>query len=433
MQARIVYLIANLIEGYIFWNYCNNKFEEKTSIPKQLLIIFLCSLGSFFLSGYNNVFFNLTYGFIAYYICTMLLYKIKWHSAIFHNIILLTFMCLCELIVIGIDSTLIATIYTNENYSMSFFILVPLSKLLYFLVVQGLLRFSKQSKVSTTTITYDTFLLNFIPFISLFIFVTLGIVSLFITENFLLNNLTAICAILLLIMNLFIFWLYGHIQKRNLEHTELQLQLQKESDMTDYYKQLIQHDEGQKILIHDIKHHLRSMSTLNEQGETTQLAAYIDDILQSKDLQYSVRICDNDMLNAILCRYQKICSAKGINFQPDVRSGLLGNFAYEEMTALFTNLMDNAVEATSQVENASIDLSITYREKTASTLISLINSCPSDPFDSKTGKLITHKKDSVHHGFGIRSIERVIKAHHGEMTMYYDKNNLEFHTIISVK
>ena len=47
--------------------------------------------------------------------------------------------------------------------------------------------------------------------------------------------------------------------------------------------------------------------------------------------------------------------------------------------------------------------------------------------------MITHKKDAAHHGFGIRSIERVIKAHHGEMTMYYDKNNLEFHTIISVK
>ena len=66
-------------------------------------------------------------------------------------------------------------------------------------------------------------------------------------------------------------------------------------------------------------------------------------------------------------------------------------------------------------------------------MLSLINSCRENPFSGKNGRLITTKKDFLRHGYGILSIERVVKAYSGEMQMYYEEEKKEFHTIITLK
>ena len=268
---------------------------------------------------------------------------------------------------------------------------------------------------------------------STIIFLTLYTISLTAELPALIEVMVSVSSMLLLALNLLIFWIYDRNQKRNLEHIQLQFQLQKESDTARYYQLLIQQDESQKILIHDIKKHLQSISDLNEQGEQVKVSHYIDRIIHSSDLQGSVQVCDNVSLNALLCRYIQICKEQNIDFRVDVRRGLLSDMTYHDLTALFSNLLDNAVESASQVPDSYIDLSITWQEEASLTVLSLINSCLEDPFSGKTGRLISSKKDSLWHGYGIRSIERVVNDYHGDMQMYYNDERAEFHTIITLK
>lgn len=51
-------------------------------------------------------------------------------------------------------------------------------------------------------------------------------------------------------------------------------------------------------------------------------------------------------------------------------------------------------------------------------------------FDSH-GKLKTSKKDTISHGYGLKSIERVVNKYNGFIDMYYDENDSTFHTLIS--
>ncbi len=90
------------------------------------------------------------------------------------------------------------------------------------------------------------------------------------------------------------------------------------------------------------------------------------------------------------------------------------------------------MEASSGVPEGYIELSITQQENASLTVLSLINSCPENPFSGKTGRLVSSKKDSLRHGYGIRSIERVVKAYHGDMQMYYEEERQEFHTVITL-
>ena len=77
--------------------------------------------------------------------------------------------------------------------------------------------------------------------------------------------------------------------------------------------------ENQSILIHDIKKHLQSIEMLNEEKDHEKISLYIQQLLLSSELKERSRICDRELLNAILSRYQRICSERNITFHADIR------------------------------------------------------------------------------------------------------------------
>ena len=93
------------------------------------------------------------------------------------------------------------------------------------------------------------------------------------------------CAVLLILINILVFYIYNYIQQKNKEYTLLHMQFQKEYDMAEYYKTLFKQDESQKILIHDIRKHFMSIANLNEQNEQDKIRQYLDTILNSSDLR----------------------------------------------------------------------------------------------------------------------------------------------------
>ena len=72
------------------------------------------------------------------------------------------------------------------------------------------------------------------------------------------------------------------------------------------------------------------------------------------------------------------------------------------------------------------------REHTPFIIITMINSCACNPF-SPNGELISSKPDPQAHGFGIKSIEKIVHNYNGNMQMYYDGETFTFHTIIMLK
>lgn len=213
----------------------------------------------------------------------------------------------------------------------------------------------------------------------------------------------------------------------------MQLLLQKESDTAAYYEMLLSQHENQHILIHDMKNHLQSIEILNSAREHEKIDAYIHSLLQSSDLAESARICDHHMLNVILSRYQCQCCEKNISFHTDIRSDVLSQLPDADLTAIFCNILDNALEAASKTSNALIELNVYRKEHTPFAVITMINSCRTDPFAAHAHQLVSTKKNPVQHGFGLKSVRRIVERYNGSMNVYYDKKELLFHTIILIK
>ena len=139
--------------------------------------------------------------------------------------------------------------------------------------------------------------------------------------------MVTLSTVLLLFINLLVFGMNQYNHHRNIEFTDMQLLLQKEADSAEYYKMLLSQTENRNILIHDIKKHLQTIKLLNEKKDTSKINAYICQLLDSSDLQEPARICDNEILNASLGRYQRQCSIKSISFHADIRSNILKQFS----------------------------------------------------------------------------------------------------------
>lgn len=226
---------------------------------------------------------------------------------------------------------------------------------------------------------------------------------------------------------------HNYIVKRSNEYSDLQLLLQREQDISEYYKALIAETESKNRFIHDIKKHLQSISILNQNGEAEKINDYINTLINSSELQTSVRLCNHELLNAIFCRYLMQCRNDNIEFQADIRKDTCTFLTETDMTSLFCNLLDNALEAARYIPGSFIELAIHQQPQTAFTIITLVNSCLKNPF-SGTGKhLKTTKENKALHGHGLKIIERVINRYQGNMDYYYSEENHEFHVIIALK
>ncbi len=430
----IIYLFTFITEAYIFYLYTSKLFIMKHSRTSTILCIALGYLVMFLLSFFHNPDVNITIFTVIVFLLILRLFSARISQALFHTLILSSTMSLSEVIVTDFLFKYISTIW-NEwvNWSHTFVLIIGVffSKLLYLFITQFLAAIQKKNKSQHTSLNLGTVLLIIISICS---FASINILCELVWNlpySTTLEHTIAVGSTLMFIILILVYSLYGYNQKKRGEFTDLQLQLQKEKDAGKYYHMLAAQDEQQKIMIHDIKNHLQSLAQLNQDGRQKEVEQYLNELLQSDSLRPSVRVCDHELLNAILCRYQIQCQEKNIGFHTDIRSGCADFLTDEEITALFCNLLDNAIEAIGDTADSFIEVSMAKRPNPPVTTLIVKNSCPNAPKSGNAGQLLTSKSNPQYHGYGLRSVKRIATKYHGYMQAYYDEMDATFHVIVS--
>ncbi len=433
MVLVICNLFCYLVEAVILWQYTSNLFIAKHQPQKRMYLLCILYILLFVAVLFDSKWLNAVLYLLANFIFLVTQFDLKWHLALFHSAILSAVMGMCELMVYSIIQYFTPHFLANIEFAYNAILFAIFSKITFFTIIYIIIQISDKKQNYNKKYDKSTLLLIFIPLTSVFIMVTfVRIIDDYTLSSFL-NWMITLSAFLLLAINLLVFGINQYNQKKNLEFTEMQLLLQKESDAAKYYEMLRLAYENQRILIHDIKKHLHSINMLNEQKDHDKIAAYIQQLIQSSDLKATARLCDNAMLNSILSRYGKQCRENNIAFHVDIRSGTTDFISDNDLTSLFCNLLDNAFEACHQLSEAYIEITTTKKKKTPFVIITMINSCRNNPFSKQTGKLLTMKPHKNMHGFGIKSIQKTIRKYHGDMQMYYNEDTGTFHTIITLK
>lgn len=225
----------------------------------------------------------------------------------------------------------------------------------------------------------------------------------------------------------------GYRFSQQLNHRELtrQLMLQKQQAETSYYKALEEQYDRQRVLIHDIRKHLAVMRDLADEDDLKAVAGYIRQLEDSPALQNRVRMCGNHALDVVLARYADICRGKGIGFSVDVRSRSVDFFTPGDITSLFGNLLENAVEAADGASEPYLEL-LTDLRPGGSLMVSLTNSCRHIPEADGKGGFLSSKPQAGTHGIGLMSVRAVVDKYNGTIRQYYEDENRLFHTVILI-
>ena len=430
---KIILSFCFLIEAIILLQYGNSLFTPKYSSAKRIIVVSIFYSLLYIVSLWNVKWLNMILYICVNSIFFITQYTISHRLVIFHSTVLASVMGMCELIVYGIIARITPRFYAQMENFHNTVLFIICSKILFFSIIYLLTHIFKRQQNNEGYHDNSIFMLIIIPFTSIFIMLTFVIII----DNCIIapkiNWMISFSALLILIINLLVFSINQYSQEKYNDYTEMQLLLQKEKYISEYYKMLLSQDENQSILIHDIKKHLQSIEALNEKHDYKRINTYISQLLLSSDLKESSRICENELLNAILARYKRHCENIHISFITDIRVNTINFMADNDVTSLFCNLLDNAIESANGISNSYIEISICKRDKTPFLLITVVNSCLTNPFENKNYNLNTTKSNKSVHGFGIKSIRKVIKQYDGEIKMYYNDKSSTFHTVITLK
>ena len=431
MEHIVLLLFSFFTEAVILWQYTSNLFTSSYGSKIRLALLSALYTILFLLSLLKQTGLNVVSFFVFNTVFLYVLFKLKLVLALFHSAIVTAIMGISEIAVLGIISRFFPHFLLETDAGLVFY--TVFSKIFFFAVIYLLIHLFKGKKLNQEQYGHSEILLMLIPVSSIFIIFTL--LSIGETSTFAppIDFLVTICAVFLLMVNLLVFGINQYNQKKSQEYADLQLLLQKESDSVEYYEMMLAQNENQSILIHDIKKHLQSIKLLNEKHDSDKINAYIQQLMESSDLRGTTNICDNEMLNAILCRYQRQCNDKHIHFHTDIRSGTVQYIYQHDLTSLFCNLLENAMESAENIPDSFIELTVQKKENSPFVIIILINSCQNTPVYNQEGVPVSHKSDNGRHGFGIKSIKKVVKQYHGNLQMYYDNDSGTFHTIITLK
>lgn len=195
------------------------------------------------------------------------------------------------------------------------------------------------------------------------------------------------------------------------------------------YQELLEIHREYGILVHDVKNHMRMIGAMIEHGRTEETEAYISRILgelsKGRDVIWSTHESMNLILNMKFREAQK--AQIKVECHCDDMSGLA--LSLVEICALFSNLLDNAIEANKKCPadiERRIVLLCARREKML--MISLSNPVERMRTGQRKRLLETTKEDGKLHGFGMLSIQKVIDNYHGHMRA--DVKDKEFSIVI---
>jgi signal transduction histidine kinase len=179
-----------------------------------------------------------------------------------------------------------------------------------------------------------------------------------------------------------------------------------------YYEAVEKSDTEIRKIRHDMKNNLTVLSLLLENGDHDRMRTYL------AELDASVQSADTGIRNgksiadAILFDKERKAEEAGCTLRTD------GAFTYVGMSAIDTcaiigNLLDNAIEAASQMPPEKREISLRFSRTDNYFFISQTN--PSRKvLISDNNILSTSKNDKKNHGFGLLNLKEAVARYNGE-------------------
>lgn len=427
MMMDILFICVFFFEMLISTIFFSNIVEKK----KALSTIVISGTLIFEIGAFVNIFIistswlNVLFSVIANLVLSIFFFKIKPMRAGFYSVLLVSISSFLEHIIIFVVSSY-SNLYIAEYKSETILLVIEIiiSKVLYFLVVMILLRFTQKDD---TIVKVPTAFYIF-PLITLVSVICFWYISLNQHLEFKNQIILGIVSVLLLLATLFVFFSFQANAQR--ESKLLLLQQEQDKIKTDitYYDILEKQNNNLRTYAHDAKNHLSAIKNLNTNPE---IEIYISKMTERLEEYGKVCHSGNHTLDVIIDKYVTECDINDINFEFDIKNNNLSGIDSYDIVTILGNLLDNAVEAAEKSEVKQVNFETDFRNELSVIIVS--NSCDISPKLDNTELPVTTKKNRRLHGFGLKSVRKTVKKYNGDIAFDYDNKTKTFIVTVMIE
>ena len=428
MLKTVVDIILYIVGAVIFLFYCNNAFNSTKSKYVKLLFV---SLGFLVLYGIYQIGINYINGiamFVVFFLLMHFVFEASVLSATIQSLLYIAFMIAGEYIVIPVSQYLYNLNGSDYHDNLhSYIFVVVASKLIHLVCLLLMLIVLKRITKNNDDDIKGFALILIIPISNIVFLTFIEYISIKVAfdEEFII--IWSIVALLMLLSNFLVFYNRSYILKQSRRINELNIERQKKELDEQYFSIIEKTNKDMQILAHDFNNHL---SYINSIDSPEEIHSYINKISLNVDKFLATGISKNKTLDIIINKYTTLCDLKGIELIYDVKTSNLNQIDDSDLIALLNNLLDNAVEAAENSNKKRIEF-VVLADTDFFDKIIITNSCDQKPL-SDHRMLITVKDNKDLHGFGFKSVQKIVKKYRGDYYWEYDEENNTFLTSILI-
>ncbi len=355
------------------------------------------------------------------------IYNLSWFKrVVFSAIILLLFM-LTEM-VIGLLLTVLTGISVEKISEDILYYLqgVLMSKLIMFVLIKIIGNFSTKSEVKVPKTAFVSLII--LPLTTFLVVFVLSEFTFESREGGLLT-MSAISSIMLIMVNILVFYMFEYqikmAEAKNLE----QMVKQQLEYKAEYYKELSRKQEITNKTMHDLKNQLFALREELEQNPSEgmdRINNICEDILSS----YSLKFTGIEAVDALITSKYMTMQEKNISFTNSIYISSKIGIDTMDLCVVIGNLLDNAVEANETVDMGRKLIDLNIRQQQSYLTINVTNAI-SHSVNIGSAGIATTKKDKAIHGFGLKSINEIVKKYNGNCT--YSQSDDNFEVLIIMK
>lgn len=224
---------------------------------------------------------------------------------------------------------------------------------------------------------------------------------------------SAITVIILLVMNILIFYIYMKLAD--------DLRLRRMASVYEQQLELCErHQQEREISIlqlrdakHNMKNNLVSILAYAENRQHEKIIGFINEIMEESGMAIAaISNSGNIVIDSLIGYWYVTAKKKEIDFKTDICIPMMLPFKGADICLILGNLLENAVEAAQKVDGKKyIEIKMKYDKN--NILLSVTNSYSGKLLKTKDHRLKSTKTDTENHGVGLASVYRAVAKYCG--------------------
>ena len=282
-------------------------------------------------------------------------------------------------------------------------------------------------KINREDMRISNFSIAVIAALILLVDIVMNAVAVYISDGY-----NSTYAVLANIYNLICCMLILYIQVRLCVEKKLEKELETLSlllhQSEEQYRQSNENIMLLNLKCHDLKHQIREYTQKRTMDEE-----YIKDLENIVNIYDSPVKTGNEALDLILTEKSLLCRKNNITLTCFADCSRLGFISNADLYALFGNIVDNAMEAVTKIEDeAKREISITVKNVNSFISIEVENYYSGEMQLDETGMPVTTKKNKNYHGYVLKSVSVIVEKYGGDLKISVDSHIFSLYILFPV-